>query len=109
MKNQLADEGLREDLMESDELRAQSEELLEELLNKITETNLENVRSAEFGTVADILSGISRSRARQGFSPRETGGYIFLPTTNWNNSPISPATTCRSRSARSGSLPTCCN
>jgi rsbT co-antagonist protein RsbR len=77
MKNQLADEGLREDLMSNDELREQSEELVETLLKKLTEENLNNVDSSDFGDVYEILGGISITRARQGFSPRETGVYIF--------------------------------
>ncbi|SEM93014.1 rsbT co-antagonist protein RsbR [Chitinophaga rupis] len=77
MKNQLADESLREDLMSNEELRAQSEELLEALVRSLNDNNLEDAQSADFENVVEILSGISISRARQGFSPRETGAYIF--------------------------------
>lgn len=77
MKNQLADESLREDLMSNDELRIQSEELLNNLLKNLTDKNLSDVQSADFDTVYEILSGISLSRARQGFSPRETSTYVF--------------------------------
>lgn len=77
MKNQLADASLREDLMSNDELRSQSEELVDALLKVLTEENLANVESAEFDSVYEILGGISLSRARQGFSPRETGLFIF--------------------------------
>lgn len=74
---QLADISLREDLMSNDELRAQSEELVEGLLKAITDKNIEDTESAEFEPVLEIISGISISRAKQGFSPRETGAYIF--------------------------------
>lgn len=77
MKNQLIEEGLRDDLMTNDELRVQSQELLDELLRILNETNLDDVQSSEFDSVFGILTDISRSRARQGFSPRETGTYIF--------------------------------
>ena len=77
MKNQLADEGLREDLMTNDELRAQSEELLDSLLQALNERNLDNPQSADFDPVIEIIAGISITRARQGFSPRETGIYIM--------------------------------
>lgn len=77
MNLQLNDAGLREDLMSNEELREQSEELLNSLLKVITERNLSDVGSAEFEPVQEILGGISISRARQGFSPRETGIYIF--------------------------------
>jgi rsbT co-antagonist protein RsbR len=74
---QLADEGLREDLMSNDELRSQSEELLTELLARLSERNIDDGQSADFEPVIEILDGISISRARHGFSPRETGLFIF--------------------------------
>lgn len=77
MNMQLADEGLREDLMSNEELREQSNELLEALLKVINDRNLSDVESSEFEPVYEILSGVSISRARQGFSPRETGIYVF--------------------------------
>ncbi|MCK7558409.1 RsbRD N-terminal domain-containing protein [Chitinophaga sedimenti] len=77
MKNQLADESLREDLMSNDDLREQSEELLNALTKSINDKNINNPQSADFDSVIEILSGISISRARQGYSPRETGLYIF--------------------------------
>jgi rsbT co-antagonist protein RsbR len=77
MKNQLAHENLREDLMSNEELRSQSEELLDALVKTINEDNLNEPQSADFDPVLEILSGISISRARQGFSPRETGVYVF--------------------------------
>lgn len=77
MTQQLADVSLREDLMSNEELREQSNELLDAFLKAITETNLSNAGSTDFEPVIEILSGISISRARQGFSPRETGVYVF--------------------------------
>jgi rsbT co-antagonist protein RsbR len=77
MTNQLADVGLREDLMSNEELREQSDELLNNLLNVINDKNLSDAQSSDFEPIYEILSGISMSRARQGFSPRETGIYVF--------------------------------
>lgn len=77
MKNQLADVSLREDLLTNEELRAQSEELLDVLLQNLNERNIAEVESADFEPVVEVLSGISISRAKQGFTPRETGLYIF--------------------------------
>lgn len=74
---QLADAGLRDDLMSNEELRQQSDELLEVLLQVLNAKNLTDIHSQDFEPVHEILSGISISRARQGFSPRETGIYIF--------------------------------
>ncbi len=77
MNNQLQDESLREDLMSNDDLRQQSEELLDALLNTLTTENLSQGNSSDFDLVVEILSGISITRARKGFSPRETGLFIF--------------------------------
>ncbi len=77
MTNQLADAGLREDLMSNEELREQSEELLTVLLRTLNENNLNDIGSESFEPVHEILSGISITRARQGFSPKETGVYVF--------------------------------
>lgn len=77
MKNQLTDETLREDLISNEELREQSEELLNTLLSILNENNIRNGESSDFEPVVEIISGISITRARQGFSPRETGLYIL--------------------------------
>ena len=77
MKNQLTDESLREDLMSNEELRAQSEELLDSLLKNLNDKNITAPQSSDFDAVTEILSGISITRARQGFSPRETGLFVL--------------------------------
>lgn len=77
MKNQLSDESLREDLMTNEDLREQSEELLDGLLKAINENNIGNSAAPEFENVSEILSGISITRARQGFTPKETGLYVL--------------------------------
>jgi rsbT co-antagonist protein RsbR len=77
MKNQLADETLREDLMSNEELREQSNELLDVLLQNLNEQVLSDNKVEDFEAVYEILSGISITRARQGFSPRETGLYVL--------------------------------
>lgn len=77
MTNQLADESLREDLISNEELREQSNELLDELINSMNYNNINDINSPDFDKVREILSGISISRARQGFSPRDTGVYVF--------------------------------
>ncbi|RCH54740.1 anti-anti-sigma factor [Mucilaginibacter hurinus] len=77
MKNQLADEGLREDLISNDELRSQSEELIEALVGNLSSQNVNDLNSDEWSPVIEILGGIAITRARQGFSPRETGNFVF--------------------------------
>ena len=73
---QLQDASLREDLISNEELRNQSEELLNSFLGTIASGNLD-VDSKQFETIKEILADISISRARQGFSPRETGAYVL--------------------------------
>jgi rsbT co-antagonist protein RsbR len=77
MTQQLSNTALREDLMSNEELREQSNELLDVLLKSINDKNLADIESADFEQVNEILSGISISRARQGFSAKETGIYVF--------------------------------
>src|SRR5690348_9120070 len=97
MNKQLADESLREDLMSNEDLQEQSNELLDALLNAVTDNNINDTNSPDFEKVREILSDISISRARQGYSPRDTGVYVFslkdaLLTTlqqEINNDPVS--------------------
>jgi rsbT co-antagonist protein RsbR len=63
--------------MSNEELRTQSDELLETLINNLKDENIDDPKSPDFEPVIDILSAVSISRAKQGFSPRETGVYIF--------------------------------
>lgn len=77
MKNQLADEGLREDLISNEDLRGQSEELISSLVNNLTSSDMEDLDGDNWNPVIEILGGIAITRARQGFSPRETGRFVF--------------------------------
>jgi rsbT co-antagonist protein RsbR len=77
INGQITDAGLRESLISNDELREQSNELLNALLDNLSNNNINDPQSSDFEAVHEILSGISISRARQGFSPTETGIYVF--------------------------------
>jgi rsbT co-antagonist protein RsbR len=77
MKNQLTDVGLRDDLISNEDLRIQSAELIAALVNNLNDQNINNAESADFDQLIEILGGISISRARQGFSPRETGNFLL--------------------------------
>ena len=77
MKHQLANESLRDDLMSNDELRSQSDEILNALLTNLSDVTIDDPNNAGFEQVADILNAISISRAKQGFTPRETGAYVL--------------------------------
>lgn len=77
IKFQLEDDSLREDLMSNEDLRVQSEELIFALINALKKGNFENIEAAEYDEVLEIISGLSHIRAKQGFSPRETGLFIL--------------------------------
>lgn len=77
MKLQLTNEGLREDLISNEDLRSQSLELLDTFIGNLKDENIDNPSSEDFDPVIDILSAISISRAKQGFSPRETGIFVL--------------------------------
>lgn len=77
IKYQLADESLREDLMNNEEIRIQSEELLNVIISNLSDETLQNVDSSDLEPVNEVLGTISMARARQGYSPRETGVYVF--------------------------------
>lgn len=61
----------------ADDLKAQSAELLDIVLNTITSDNITDLYSPDLLPLFDYISGLTISRAKQGFSPRETATYIF--------------------------------
>lgn len=73
MKNQLNDVSSRQE----DDEQEQSEEFLNAFIAALNEKSITNAYAKEFDKTHDILASISISRAKQGFSPRETGNYIF--------------------------------
>jgi rsbT co-antagonist protein RsbR len=77
MTVQLSDESLRDNLMSNEDLQEQSNELLDALLGSLTDKNITDINSADFDKVREVLSGVSISRARQGYTPRDTGFYVF--------------------------------
>jgi rsbT co-antagonist protein RsbR len=74
---QYADASLREDLISNEDLGKQSDELLSSLLEILNLKKVPDINSPEMEPVIDILTKISASRAIQGFSPRETGTFVF--------------------------------
>lgn len=77
MKNQLADPALRDELISNEELRSQSEELVEALIPKLSSELLIDIYADEWDDVIEIMSGISISQARKGYSARETFNFLF--------------------------------
>ena len=66
----------RGDLIRERELRDQSAEFLKNFTTAMT-ADSENIEAAAWKPLKDILAGISRSRATQGFSPSETAIFVF--------------------------------
>lgn len=77
VKIQLAETTLRDGLLSGEELQRQSEELLNALLQAMAKGTFDNIYTDEYERVNNILSDISITRARQGFSPRETNLYVL--------------------------------
>ena len=77
IKSQLANDGLREDLISSEEARNQSEELLDALINKLRAEKEGGGPADGFDPVIEFLETLSITRARKGYSPRETGTFLF--------------------------------
>lgn len=76
VQNQMSDSTLRDDLISNEELGKQSDDLLDALLAALGTGQLD-VESDKFQPVTDILSELSITRARQGFSPRETSMFVM--------------------------------
>jgi rsbT co-antagonist protein RsbR len=77
LQGQAADGANRPDLMKESELREQCKEFLS-LLQEATRTgSLENVSGEAWRPVKEFLSGITRTRAIQGFSSAETATFVF--------------------------------
>lgn len=68
---------MRDDLISNEELRSQSEELVEALIGNLSSEHLNDTNADEWNRVIEILSGITITRARQGFSPHEAINFVF--------------------------------
>ena len=77
LKEQLAAATLRPDLMSEAELRDQSRSFLTVLRQAVARGSVTDVTSPEWADVRDMLGELSRSRARQGFSPAETATFVL--------------------------------
>lgn len=73
----LSDLVLRDDLMTNEELRTDSEELLNNLINNLNESNIKDPGAREFEPIFEILAGISMTRAKKGFSATETAFFVL--------------------------------
>src|SRR5262245_5568398 len=77
IQQQLSATTLRGDLMKEAELREQSRQFLNLASIAMRNGSLTDINAPTWSEVREFLGGISRSRARQGFSPTETATFIF--------------------------------
>ncbi len=73
----LEDDTLREDITINEDLRVQADELVGALINAFKNNNFDDIEAAEYEEVLEIITGLSLSRAKQGYSPRETGLFVL--------------------------------
>jgi rsbT co-antagonist protein RsbR len=77
IRQQVKSISLRDDLMTNDDLQKESKELLSSVLRGIKNDATANTEAPEFEKANEVLAGISISRAKSGFSPRETAYFVF--------------------------------
>jgi rsbT co-antagonist protein RsbR len=77
IREQLASDIWRGDLLPESELRRQSSEFLGALRQAAESDNLTDIMTPQWSEVRGILTDLSRSRVQQGFAPSETATFIF--------------------------------
>lgn len=77
MREQLASDTWRADLLPESELRQQSAEFLGALRQAAQNDDLTDIMIPQWSEVREILTDLSRSRVQQGFAPSETATFIF--------------------------------
>jgi rsbT co-antagonist protein RsbR len=76
LARQLAATTIRRDLISESQLREQSSEFLAAFANAARGGST-NIKASEWTAVRDLLAELSRSRARQGFTPTETATFVL--------------------------------
>jgi rsbT co-antagonist protein RsbR len=77
MKEQTSAITRRADLIDDAQLREQSRAFLSLLRDGVASGNLDDLGRPEWTKVTELLSDVSRSRARLGFTPMETALFVF--------------------------------
>jgi rsbT co-antagonist protein RsbR len=76
-QSQLTAANLRGDLGSEADLREQSRQFLSLLQAAVQAGSIERHDSAEWNAVREFLAALSRTRAKQGFTPTETAMFLF--------------------------------
>lgn len=80
MNEQLRATTLRKDLLDVQELEAQSRQFLAEFvlsMQSVGSGELQNVQAPAWNRTREVLATISASRGQKGFSPSETATFVF--------------------------------
>ena len=77
LRQQLADQNLRADLISEAELRADSDRFLKVFSEAVQSGNLSDIQDPAYKPTLEMLEGFSRSRSHQGFTPSETATFVF--------------------------------
>ena len=77
VQQQLASTSARGNLIRENDLREQSRAFLSSLQDALATSNWTEFGGSGWSAVRDFVAEISRSRARQGFTPVETATFIF--------------------------------
>jgi len=77
INHQLANDALRDELISNEDARVQSQELLDAFLEKLRGEARGDSAESSSDAVLEILETVTVSRARKGYSPRETGVFLF--------------------------------
>lgn len=67
----------RDDRLKAGELQQQSRDLIEAIRVALLSGNVTNIQAVEWAPARELLTGISRARATQGFSPSEVARFVF--------------------------------
>lgn len=77
LRQQLADQNLRADLISETELRADSDRFLKVFSQAVQSGNLNDIQDPAYKPTLEMLESLSRSRSLQGFTPSETATFVF--------------------------------
>jgi rsbT co-antagonist protein RsbR len=77
LRQQLADQNLRTDLISEAELRSDSDRFLQVFSEAVQFGNLSDIQDPAYKPTLEMLEDFSRSRSLQGFTPSETATFVF--------------------------------
>jgi rsbT co-antagonist protein RsbR len=77
LRIQAETQGRKRESASDTQTQAQSRRLLSSIRDAALSGNIRDVGGAEWSSARELLAGISRERALQGFSPKETAMFVF--------------------------------